>query len=69
MNRQTVTVDNKGVLKFWKFKTGALLQKLGKLHGEKVTEEEVNVIITFSLGLAHIPISCCQGAHAVVRDS
>ena len=28
MNRQTVTVDSKGVIKFWKFKAGALLQKL-----------------------------------------
>ena len=28
VNRQTVTVDSKGVLKFWRFKTGALLQKL-----------------------------------------
>lgn len=28
VNRQTVTVDSKGVLKFWRFKTGALLEKL-----------------------------------------
>ena len=28
VNMQTITVDSKGVLKFWKFKTGALLHKL-----------------------------------------